>query len=244
MKKAIISTIITLGIFAGCAQPNNNIQSKSTIQELRPVVGDAGVPDASISFQSDYSKYIWADNPLVYVPNFGLTFDTDHDSYVDFNSTQLDDLDNFTIEFWFDPATTGTFDNYGSTVFQNIDENGTTSGLLFQWQDQAQEFRFNTVPNSTTLITFDKDLLKEGSNYVVFESRTNGVKLFLNGVLVADETYSNYTSSEGRPFRIGANTIAGQNYVGKLDNFAIYNTELSTDEILQHYAVGADLLKR
>ena len=48
----------------------------------------------------------------------------------------------------------------------------------------------------------------------------------------------------GAPMYIGCNVADGQNYIGRLDNFAIYTRHLTTDEIIKHYTVGSDLLKR
>jgi hypothetical protein len=239
MKKLFLLLVVSI-LCLGCLETDSS--NGRINQELREVGVDAGQP-VSTEFQCGYSEYIWNDEPLVYIPNFGLTFDLTNASFIDFNSENLDDLSDLTVEFWFDPETTGTFNNFASVVFMACDTNGNTEGLAFHWHDQVQAFRLMACGVNGGVTVFTASELVAGSNHVVIQTSTSGFKVFLNGVLVEEVTMS-YVPFDDKPFRIGANTIGQQNYIGTLDNFAIYNRELSTDEIIQHYAVGSDLLNR
>lgn len=238
-----ISLILAILILTACESDGNSSQDINQ-QALREV--DAGQPVSS-EFQSEYSTYIWNDEPKVYVPRFGTIFDLTSATKYSVQSTELDGLDDITVEFWFSPDLVGPFDNDGSTVFWTSDTqycSTSDQGFYFQWQDQAQEFRVGSCyPGSGGHEVFLESDLVEESNYVVIETHTDSFKVFLNGVLVKDLSLD-YEPVTGAPFYIGYNVADGQNYIGNLDNFAVYDRTLTTDEIIQHYAVGSDLLKR
>lgn len=233
---------LVLGLLLVACDSGSGSHKNNTKQELREVGVDAGLA-ASIPFQCGYSEYIWADNPLVYIPTFGLTFNTSADSLFNIKSANLDNLTEHTIEFWFNPVTDGTFDNDGSVVFDFRDDLGSTSGLTFYWQDMAETFYLSSPGMSPTSVFNSTDLII-GSNHVAITTNDGGFRVFLNGILIQNLSFGDYVAPSGYPFRIGTNTAGDQNYVGQLDNFAIYSHVLTNDEILQHYAVGADLLNR
>ncbi|MCK4355164.1 prepilin-type N-terminal cleavage/methylation domain-containing protein [Candidatus Parcubacteria bacterium] len=83
---------------------------------------------------------------------------------------------------------------------------------------------------------------------VVVHEHPNGltntkIKLFLDGELKGTATgtittHNGYTDS---PYYVGADGCsAGTNFDGKIDEVKIYNEPLSTAQIQQHYAIGAE----
>lgn len=241
MKK--LSTILTVLFLMACDN-NGGISQDTKQQELREY--DAGQPVAS-EFQAEYSTYIWNDEPLIYVPRFGTTFDLTAETTYDVSSSELDGLDEITVEFWFNPDLEATFDNYCSTVFSFHETDLCATGddgFYFMWQDQVEEFRLGSCyPGTGGQLAFYGTDLIEGSNHVVILTYSNKFKIFLNGVLVKEINMS-YHPSSNSPFIIGTFRGVGMSYIGDLDNFAVYGRNLTTDEIIQHYAVGSDLLKR
>ncbi len=111
--------------------------------------------------------------------------------------------------------------------------------------DSAGAVRFGVDSKSTTKTTIaSKSGLDNGTwHHAAATLSSSGMKLYVDGALVA----SNSSVTEARrmtgSWRIGADTLAGWAsapsdgiFAGQIDEVAIYNTALSGTQIAAHYA--------
>lgn len=102
--------------------------------------------------------------------------------------------------------------------------------------------------------TWGDDLLVTGSadwntgsplhGMVTYNGSTRNLRLYINGVLAGQKTLAaNLATPAGTLFRIGGNG-AGVPWTGKLQEIAIYPTELSAARVLAHYNAGATGVNR
>ena len=79
---------------------------------------------------------------------------------------------------------------------------------------------------------------------VTYDQSGTMMKLYVDGVLIGNNNSDTLKANGDRPLRIGAgrtNTTAAYFFNGKIDEVAIWSSELSSDEIVQLYNSGETL---
>jgi hypothetical protein len=73
---------------------------------------------------------------------------------------------------------------------------------------------------------------------VTYKGSTRNLRLYLNGLLVGQKTLgANLDTPAGTTFLIGGNAV-GVPWQGKLQEIAMYSTEVSAARVLAHYDAG------
>ena len=149
----------------------------------------------------------------------------------------------FSISIWLRPISLS-----GVVVFVSNTANPTTWCMPFIGFDSngfvlAQIFDgifVNTVSDSTHTVA-----ISVWSHIVQTYSSTNGVRLYINGTLVASQPYTTYGASGQQNYitlgtNLGASgcvhgSIVDSSYQGDMDDFRIYSRELSSTDVSTLY---------
>ena len=177
-----------------------------------------------LSLTNQYSTYFDGVNDYV---DFGNTFNYDHSNQWSFSVWLKPD--NVSTQRTIYSKTTNDANVYGWHIFHN------SSGYL---NIQARASGYLFLHTSATL-----QLTAGVWNHVVFthsgNSNSNGFKLYLNGVAGSTPASGAYSSS----LLSGQNAILGRRntafeYVGYMDEFTVWNKQLSAGEVTTLYNLG------
>ncbi|UCE39293.1 MAG: LamG domain-containing protein [Thermoplasmata archaeon] len=176
-----------------------------------------GIVDDALSFDGvdDYVK----------TPNLGLT-------------------GSFSAEFWFKPDSFPPYGQYSEMILSDIwdDETSTWSSDGFyigfrKWEPTQLTFQIRTNLNHITSST----TLSSGQWYhaaFTHDADTTISKIYINGVEDASGSGGNFVDST-LPLKIGADQLFLPHYFdGDLDEVAIWDKALTSDEVLLHYTNG------
>jgi hypothetical protein len=105
---------------------------------------------------------------------------------------------------------------------------------------------FGSYNGTTQVITSPKAVTDGAWHHVVSTmSPTNGMRLYLDGTLVASNTAFKAPENYTGYFRIGYDTISGwpgapsrEYFTGSMRYAAVYSTELSATQVANHHAAG------
>lgn len=186
----------------------------------------------------------WTNSPTAYATD---PLANDSDGAADFDGSNdygtIADADvfspytnsNFTVEFWANPDS-----NHVGALIQKPGEWGLgwgEGGSSNQFFCFIQKTDFNMVKYAS-----ESGTSSYGTWYhiaMVWNGTT--VKLYKNGVdvtyMLADNAVTGMGNTSASIY-VGHNSSLAQKYDGKMDEIAIYNTALSSTEILKHYEVG------
>lgn len=203
-------------------------------------LNSAGTTDSS----GNSRTITWVNAPASYATD---PLANDSDGAADFDGTDdhgtIADADvfspytnsNFTVEVWANPDT-----NHVGAILQKSGEWGIgwgEGGGTNQFFCFIQKTDLNMVKYAS-----ESGTSSTGTWYhlaMVWNGTT--LKLYKNGVDVTSLLADNAVTGMGNTTNvvyIGQNASNGQRYNGKMDEIAVYNTALSSTEILKHYEVG------
>jgi hypothetical protein len=206
-----------------CTNTQGNGQYNAISIEGFPPEFSTDIPDIngkSVSFDGDGAFYI-ADNPFFELIKTGQ---------------------DFTVSLWFKTMNTNcAFWNYGKGENFRGDIGsfiiGIHDGLLFyQYYSSysgAYYFRFddseemNLTDNVWHFLTFTGRFV--GEKYSGFYDYY--YQCYVDGIKVGDKKLHSY----GRPFHTNKIFLLGKGFTGKMDNFRVYNRELTQSEITEIY---------
>lgn len=239
MRKVLIFALIlvcsTLALAINTSNCPEGIVSYYTLDEGSGAIAN----DYYDNNDGTVANAIWTSSGKV---NGALEFDGYND-YVDLGANPFGTLRNASIEMWFE----NNNDSYASphedvlfSVYQDLENRfkinlDFTNGKLF-WS-----YKYGTV--WTFAIDSSKGWADGDWYHVVATCGDGGAKLYLNGVLQgSDPSTLCFDSIIATSTRIG-NFYQGASYYGTswngtIDEVAVYNRELNSSEILQHYLDG------
>jgi hypothetical protein len=179
------------------------------------------------------------------------------------NSTAFNPQPPWTVEFWTMPNT--PFDPSDSTGLCPISSDspagsagfeGARSGYLFYVTPTSWVMRIGGVESYTAIVTASATVSLTSFTYVVGEFDGTTASLYINGVLAASSAAgaNPFQPNNFVPTRIGGTALPGDEYEdgsgnpvvstgnrgwdGWVDEFAVYNTILSSNTIMAHYNAG------
>ena len=154
----------------------------------------------------------------------------------------------FTVEFWANPADTANAKEAAVISMvngQNLANANDRSGwsvqkLADQWQFVlGYDHSDGTTFYGTTLSAPAGSVVVGSWQHVVAVYSPGNVSLYINGALAATDTPAfPMLPNTLAPLLMGNRGYGGWNYVGLLDEVAIYPTALSAGEINAHYTAG------
>jgi len=150
------------------------------------------------------------------------------DDYVDCGINQTSLGSNFTIEAWVYPETSGNYKGVGGAHY------GTFQGIIFfQYANGYWQCGVGTGSAYPT-VNVDLSLNQWSHVCMVHNGGNKTIKVYLNGILVGNETYTG-TFNPYNSFWIGKAFDDSDRYFdGKIDEFRIWNTTRTETQIRQN----------
>jgi uncharacterized repeat protein (TIGR02543 family) len=152
--------------------------------------------------------------------------------------------DVFTVEAWLKLESYGLASDWMAIASQNQGSTCCDNRFWFGINGTGKNFHVGTYngttdsPNTDSVIslgTWAHVALTMNSN------QANNLKIYVNGNLFHEATLSRSSSANLNGFSIGTNTSGGHRFDGTIDNFKVWNTVLSREQILaSRFAYGAD----
>jgi hypothetical protein len=164
----------------------------------------------------------------------------------------------FTIEFWANPASLSA-DSTGMCVLSSLSPfpgDTSRSGYLFYVNTVGWTFRLGGLDSYAATATSSSEATSNEWSYVVGEFDGTNVTLWINGVLSGSSIISSspFNPNNWVATRLGGTSLDGsewadangnfdyydgnRGYDGYVDEFAVYNTVLSSNTIMSHYTAG------
>lgn len=151
----------------------------------------------------------------------------------------------FTLEGWF--RTSGSFAGGRIMGFSNKQSGNSSKFDRLIYMDSNGRIQFGVNDGSAKVVTSPGSYRNNAWHHVVATLSQSGMKLYLDGAQVAQR--ADVTFGQGAYWgywRIGADTLSGwpsrpllgDSLSGSIDEAAVYNRELSADEVAVHYATG------
>ncbi|WP_341935626.1 PKD domain-containing protein [Microbacterium sp. LWO14-1.2] len=152
----------------------------------------------------------------------------------------------FTTELWFktETKTGGKLIGWGSSSTGN-------SGMYDRQLVMADDGRvvFATNGSGVKTVTSPTALNDGVWHHVVTSQSSYGMKLYVDGVLVATDASATKGQSFGGYWRVGGDSVSGyplaptsMNFQGKIDEVAVYPQALSADQVKTHFSIGRNVL--
>jgi len=180
------------------------------------------------------------------------------------NSPAFNPEPPFSVEFWVLPHSTtidasgiGTSPVSSISVYGSDTPIGARSGYLFYVQPTTLQMRIGGLQSYSAICSANITLPTNTFTHVVGEFDGSTVYLYLNGVLATATpvTGGPFHPNTLFPTRIGGTSIGGSEYEdangsavegsgnrgwdGWVDEFAVYNTLLSSNTVMAHYTAGS-----
>ncbi|MHC4659521.1 MAG: LamG domain-containing protein, partial [Planctomycetota bacterium] len=157
--------------------------------------------------------------------------------------------DKITVSVWLNGLSTQSADN-DMAVFDVGDEDATykiTALVPSETPDFDVSWRAGNDSNDLLIWDTDRTIIKawQGTwhHFVFIKDEAEGkMYIYFDGELIwwKEDTIISMTQLQGKEFRIGAWTDHGSDYEGRMDDFRVYNTHLSDEDILKLFR-GGDL---
>lgn len=154
----------------------------------------------------------------------------------------------YTISGWY-MSTSASNPNNGNnsqTILNTTPHNGI--GTSMNWGGNNKHMiAFGSYPPNNSWDIFSSGAvsskailgpINNWTHYVIVKSNGNKYSLYLNGVLDTSYVAPNYTQSYSCSINLGnidASIIQKEGFMGKLDDFGMWNRDLSSNEISQLY---------
>ena len=183
--------------------------------------------------------------------DYSLSFDGTND-YVEVPyAASMNPTGDFTVNVW---VKAGASSNWQSAVTSRSasttcgeDTNQTSGYMLYIQPDEEWSFWNGRCTSNTWAqinTNVEVDLGTWQMQTVTYNQSGTMMKLYVDGVLIGNNNSDTLKANGDRPLRIGAgrtNTTASYFFNGKIDEVAIWSSELSSDEIVQLYNSGETL---
>lgn len=174
--------------------------------------------------------------------NTALVFDGVNDFISIPDDPTLNPSDDYTLAAWFFINNENA--SYGAHKIISKDLNGTNSAYEMDMNEPEKSLRCSFSPTSGGVQTAESsdDTVEYGAWYhgaCVYNSTTNTLKAYLNGVLEDTDDTTGFTpDTVSEPVRIGRQRHAGsEEYMdGSIDDVRIYTEALTDSEIAALYA--------
>lgn len=190
-----------------------------------------GTKNAIVTISSDDTTngtFTFAIQGTAYEQGSGLHFDGVNDNITFNNGNYSINGGNLTLEFWIKPEISGTEEHF---IFDNM---SGSSGYNLRIDTSSQlNFTFFTSSGVKTLMTSPIvnnqwqhiAIVYNGNNYQIFIDGTNNNTLTLSEAIV--DSSNNLT--------IGSATGGGQYYAGAIDDFRVWDIDLSSCRISNQF---------
>jgi len=183
--------------------------------------------------------------------DYSLSFDGTND-YVEVPyAASMNPTGDFTVNVW---VKAGASSDWQSAVTSRSasttcgeDANQTSGYMLYIQPDEEWSFWNGRCTSNTWAqinTNVEVDLGTWQMQTVTYNQSGTMMKLYVDGVLIGNNNSDTLEANGDRPLRIGAgrtNTTAAYFFNGKIDEVAIWSSELSSDEIVQLYNSGETL---
>ena len=172
-----------------------------------------------------------------------LTFFGNGAMSVEHNSN-LDLIENLTISFWVNPnqIKRQALISKGNGSGENRKFGSNAEYSLVLWEDGKFKYKHNGVADTFSNSTIP--LNKWTHIVLVRDNSAKTIKIYINGILDANNTYTqNPSSSNSEKLLIGTGDFYSDtmnNFKGKLDEIKIYNIALSSNDIDNIYNTEKD----
>lgn len=154
--------------------------------------------------------------------------------------------------------TCGTSASLGFTTAMTIEawvkytnSDGTSDPIATKWLNAGSNFNFYFGRVGTKISMYvgggfqhaDMNQPNDGAWHhvvgVIYTSPSKNIEVYLDGAIVGSPVSWSTTGGTGGDFRIGGNADASSElWTGTIDEVAVYPTNLSAAQILNHYNVG------
>lgn len=159
-----------------------------------------------------------------------------NDGYVSVSpNTGLDLVRNATIAFWYRSESTAE-----ATVYMANDYATTGNGLLVKFNAGGTPNTY-AVDDGTSVHSFNGSGFLDGNwHFFVVSIGTNKTRIYMDGIV----KYEGASSSQPRPMRatstvrIGSHPGSSQPFIGDIDEFAIFDYDLTQISVLRLYRAG------
>lgn len=149
----------------------------------------------------------------------------------------------FSIETWFrtTSTTSGKLIGFGSA------KTGLSGSYDRQiWMSPTGQVVFGVYPNTVKTISSAAGLNDGAWHHVVATLGGGGIKLYVDGVLMASDSTVTTAQNYSGYWRIGYDNLSGwpststngYGFIGSMDNVAVYTSALSARQVSSHYAAG------
>lgn len=170
---------------------------------------------------------------------YGQSVSTSPDgSYINVDSVTNDSVaPEYTINFWFNLAS--DFDSSKTVsqyLFSYADQNSTNDLSIFLDEiDGTLTLKHNFGANEATLYNTSYNTWTAGTWYHVtaYFSTQNGVKLYVNGVVIDSEAQYIRNSVNSTIARIGSSWQGGTSALARIDDFRFYNYPRTPGQIVE-----------
>lgn len=171
--------------------------------------------------------------------------DFDGDEYISVPDSPDFDLANGSVQVWFNAD-----DITGSQALVSRDASGQNeSGHMKIWLDGDDLMaRIQDGLGNTYTLSAADVVSQDVWHQVTFSFGADGAKLYLDGNLVDSDAYTGGIDGNNNPWAIGVSTSSstdgnldnlGGHFDGQMAEFALYDTQLSADDISDIYGAGA-----
>ncbi len=202
-------------------------------------------------FNFFYLLFFLGLNNSLLAADYSLSFDGTND-YVEVPyAASMNPTGDFTVNVW---VKAGASSNWQSAVTSRSasttcgeDTNQTSGYMLYIQPDEEWSFWNGRCTSNTWAqinTNVEVDLGTWQMQTVTYNQSGTMMKLYVDGVLIGNNNSDTLKANGDRPLRIGAgrtNTTASYFFNGKIDEVAIWSSELSSDEIVQLYNSGETL---
>ncbi|MGY1814265.1 PKD domain-containing protein [Blastococcus sp. SYSU D00820] len=143
----------------------------------------------------------------------------------------------FSVEFWFSTTSRngGRFIGFGDN---NTGTSFNQDRLVYM--DTAGKVNFGVWPRAGRTVTSPQAYNDGRWHHVVASLGSNGMRLYVDGVLVGSRTDTTFGQNNYGFWRIGGDTTwNGSGWVnGRMDEVAVYPTALASDVVASHHRLG------
>ncbi len=202
-------------------------------------------------FNFFYLLFFLGLNNSLLAADYSLSFDGTND-YVEVPyAASMNPTGDFSVNVW---VKAGASSNWQSAVTSRSasttcgeDTNQTSGYMLYIQPDEEWSFWNGRCTSNTWAqinTNVEVDLGTWQMQTVTYNQSGTMMKLYVDGVLIGNNNSDTLKANGDRPLRIGAgrtNTTASYFFNGKIDEVAIWSSELSSDEIVQLYNSGETL---